>query len=148
MDSKPRSNYSTIITHNKDTDKDGVPDSNDAFPNDPTEWLDSDGDSIGNNADKDDDNDGISDVDEIKYGLNPLDASDAIKDSDGDGYSNLDEIKAGTNPNDNGDYPSSKDGLTRQQKTLFLILSNRSNQVNKDVVNSSSRDFIKIPAYS
>ncbi len=101
---------------------------------------------IPDDKDPDDDNDGISDVDEIKYGLNPLDASDAIKDSDGDGYSNLDEIKAGTNPNDNGDYPSSKDELTRQQKTLFLILRNRSNQINRDVVNSSNRDFIKIPA--
>jgi hypothetical protein len=109
------------------------------------EILDSDKDGIPDDKDPDDDNDGISDVDEIKYGLNPLNASDAIKDSDGDGYSNLDEIKAGTNPNDNGDYPSSKDELTRQQKTLFLILRNRSNQINRDVVNSSNRDFTKIP---
>ena len=33
-----------------DSDGDGVPDSQDAFPDDPTEWLDSDGDGIGDNV--------------------------------------------------------------------------------------------------
>ena len=44
-----------------DTDGDGVPDDQDAFPNDPNEWEDTDGDGIGNNADPDDDNDGVPD---------------------------------------------------------------------------------------
>jgi hypothetical protein len=35
-----------------DSDGDGVPDSQDAFPKDPTEWKDSDGDGIGDNSDK------------------------------------------------------------------------------------------------
>jgi len=35
-------------------------------------------------------------TDEIKYGLNPKDPSDATQDSDGDGVSNIDEIRAGT----------------------------------------------------
>jgi hypothetical protein len=34
-----------------DSDRDGVPDSKDAFPNNPAEWKDSDGDGIGDNAD-------------------------------------------------------------------------------------------------
>jgi len=34
-----------------DTDWDGVPDTQDAFPNDPKEWKDSDGDGIGDNED-------------------------------------------------------------------------------------------------
>ncbi|MBD9377930.1 hypothetical protein IB228_11185 [Pseudoxanthomonas sp. PXM04] len=34
-----------------DTDGDGVPDDEDAFPNDPNEWKDTDGDGIGDNAD-------------------------------------------------------------------------------------------------
>jgi len=45
-----------------DTDGDKVPDIIDAFPLDPTEWIDTDGDGIGNNADPDDDNDGIPDI--------------------------------------------------------------------------------------
>jgi hypothetical protein len=34
-----------------DSDKDGVPDSQDAFPNDPNEWTDANGNGIGDNAD-------------------------------------------------------------------------------------------------
>ncbi len=45
----------------------------DAFPHDPKEWRDTDGDGIGDNADLDDDNDGYSDEDEKKQGTNPLD---------------------------------------------------------------------------
>jgi len=44
-----------------DSDGDGVPDAEDAFPFDPAEWLDTDEDGIGNNADPDDDNDDIPD---------------------------------------------------------------------------------------
>ncbi len=44
-----------------DTDGDGVIDSLDAFPNDPTETLDTDGDGLGNNTDTDDDDDGVID---------------------------------------------------------------------------------------
>lgn len=89
-----------------DDDGDGHINSQDAFPDDPTEWLDTDGDGIGNNADSDDDGDGISDADEIRYGFNPLDASDATRDSDGDGISNIDEINAGTDPTDSSSYPT------------------------------------------
>lgn len=45
----------------QDSDGDGVLDHLDAFPNDSNEWLDTDGDQIGNNSDLDDDNDGITD---------------------------------------------------------------------------------------
>jgi hypothetical protein len=41
-----------------DDDNDGVADSEDAFPNDPNESIDTDGDGIGNNQDNDDDGDG------------------------------------------------------------------------------------------
>ena len=83
-----------------DTDGDGVPDNQDAFPNDPTEWEDTDGDGIGNNADPDDDNDGMPDYWEILHGFDPLDPSDANEDADGDGASNVDEFLNGTNPRD------------------------------------------------
>ena len=40
-------------------DNDGVADPGDAFPLDPTETKDLDGDVVGNNADDDDDGDGL-----------------------------------------------------------------------------------------
>lgn len=73
-----------------DSDGDGVPDDQDAFPLDPTETIDTDGDGLGNNVDPDDDNDGISDTWEISNGSDPLKA-DASSDLNGDGVSNLDQ---------------------------------------------------------
>ena len=45
----------------------------DAFPLNPQEWRDTDGDGTGDNADPDDDNDGWSDKEEKRAGTNPLD---------------------------------------------------------------------------
>ncbi len=56
-----------------DSDNDGVIDTEDAFPNDATETLDTDGDGIGNNADTDDDGDGYTDTEELQEGTDPLD---------------------------------------------------------------------------
>ena len=66
-----------------DRDSDGCGDLLDAFPDDPSECIDTDGDNIGNNADTDDDADGILDTDELtaKTQTNPLKA-----DTDADGY--------------------------------------------------------------
>ena len=70
-----------------DSDGDGVADNDDAFANDPTEWLDSDGDDQGDNADLDDDNDDVPDLEDEM----PFDASES-KDSDNDGLGdNADE---------------------------------------------------------
>ncbi|MCH2073626.1 MAG: hypothetical protein MK130_02015 [Puniceicoccaceae bacterium] len=55
-----------------DSDEDGTIDEQDAFPNDPSEDTDTDGDNIGNNEDSDDDNDSILDDKEIEIGSNPL----------------------------------------------------------------------------
>ena len=44
-----------------DSDHDGVPNEEDVFPHDPSEWADNDGDGIGDNADIDDDNDDYRD---------------------------------------------------------------------------------------
>ncbi|MCH2205115.1 MAG: hypothetical protein MK132_04490 [Lentisphaerales bacterium] len=55
---------------------------------------------------KDADGDGIKDADEIKFGLNPEDASDAFADFDAAGYANIDEIEAQTDIKDADDHPS------------------------------------------
>ncbi|GAA3928632.1 PKD domain-containing protein [Litoribacillus peritrichatus] len=66
-----------------DTDNDGVPDNQDAFPEDPNETQDSDQDGIGNNADTDDDNDDIADTSD-RY---PLDSNIVIWPVNDDGLS-------------------------------------------------------------
>lgn len=66
-----------------DSDDDGVPDEEDAFPSDSLEWLDTDGDGIGNNADTGDDDDGFEDSKDDF----PLDSSEWL-DTDGDGTGN------------------------------------------------------------
>ena len=56
-----------------DTDDDGKTDQEDPFPTDPTEWMDTDNDNIGNNSDTDDDNDGFPDeTDEFPLNKGPI----------------------------------------------------------------------------
>nr|AIF25460.1 RCC1 domain-containing protein [uncultured marine group II/III euryarchaeote SAT1000_51_D10] len=69
-----------------DDDNDGRLDDSDAFPFDPTEQDDTDGDGLGDNSDVDDDNDGLSDAIEYDIGTNPL-----VVDTDGDGVSDKDD---------------------------------------------------------
>ena len=68
------------ISTGVDTDGDGYFDINDAFPDDSTEWADTDGDGVGNNADTDDDGDGVIDANDAF----PNDATETV-DTDGDG---------------------------------------------------------------
>ncbi len=124
-----------------DSDGDGIPDDEDAFPNDPNEWLDTDGDGTGNNADPDDDNDGMSDEYENQYNLDPLDASDANEDADGDGLTNLEEYDLGTKPNNpDSDGDGINDGdeveagtdpaeMNSDTTVLFMILMERNRQL-------------------
>ncbi|MDC0464845.1 caspase family protein, partial [Pseudomonadales bacterium] len=68
---------------NVDTDSDGIGDADDLFPNDGSEWIDTDEDGLGNNSDDDDDGDGLDDDVELEStGTDPLDS-----DSDNDGVS-------------------------------------------------------------
>ncbi|MFC1838664.1 metallophosphoesterase [Thermodesulfobacteriota bacterium] len=88
-----------------DTDNDGTDDYNDDLPVDPNEYIDTDGDGIGNNTDIDDDNDRMPDVWEEQNGLNPL-VNEANLDADGDGCRNILEYLRGTDPQDPNDHPS------------------------------------------
>ena len=78
-----------------DSDGDGVPDDEDAFPNDPNEQSDNDGDGIGDNADLDDDNDGLLDTEEDANGNGVVDAGETdplLADTDGDGVDDGDDL--------------------------------------------------------
>ena len=68
-----------------DGDNDGVDDGDDAFPNDSTEWVDTDMDGWGDNADYDDDGDGWMDTDEDSCGSDSMDSVSVPADSDSDG---------------------------------------------------------------
>lgn len=55
---------------------------------------------------RDFDQDGMDDPDEVEYGFDPEDPSDADEDADGDGASNRFEYEAGTDPTDPDDTPT------------------------------------------
>ena len=91
-----------------DNDGDGVSNENDAFPEDPTETVDTDLDGIGNNADSDDDGDGVND-DSDAFPLDPAETVDtdldgvgnnADTDDDGDFQIDADELTCGSDPLD------------------------------------------------
>ncbi|MFD2519240.1 hypothetical protein ACFSTG_15125, partial [Salinimicrobium flavum] len=89
-----------------DTDGDGTKDSEDAFPEDPSEDTDTDNDGTGNNADTDDDGDGQTDEHELACGSDPLDSSSMSVDTDGDGVPDC------VDPDDDGDgVPDEEDAF-------------------------------------
>ena len=74
------------------------------------------------------DGDGMTDVWERRYGLNPNDATDASQDLDGDGFTNLEEFNAKTNPKDAQSHPDYLDYLSiqlplKETYVPFLFLS-------------------------
>jgi len=109
----------------EDSDNDGIPDSDDAFPNNDQETTDTDGDGIGDNTDPDIDGDGISNEDEQAAGTDPSDETDTPTDTDGDGLvdaidsdddndgvSDADEIASGSDPTESDtDGDGLDDGL-------------------------------------
>jgi hypothetical protein len=119
----------TVEAQILDTDGDGVSDDNDAFPNDPSEWVDTDNDGIGNNADDDDDGDGVIDRDD-DFPLDPsesLDTDDdgtgnnADPDDDNDGLTDSEEVGLGTNPlvrDSDGDGWSDKEEIDEETDPL------------------------------
>jgi hypothetical protein len=90
-----------------DGDADGVPNSADNCPAAANPLQENnDGDSQGDVCDPDDDNDTLSDVDEINlYGTDPF-----LSDTDSDGFDDAVEIAAGSDPLDSGNIPGSASG--------------------------------------
>jgi len=101
-----------------DDDGDGVPDSEDTFPLDPSESTDTDGDGVGDTADTDKDGDGVLDTSDNC----PLTANASQLDTDGDGtgdacdpdddnddISDIIELQCGTDPLDASDTPIDTD---------------------------------------
>ncbi|MCY3604482.1 MAG: leucine-rich repeat domain-containing protein [Gammaproteobacteria bacterium] len=80
-----------------DSDGDGFVDDADAAPDDPTDWLDSDGDGLGDNADADDDGDGVDDV-EDRWPLDPLEWEDLDGDGVGDNADDAVEVQGSLDP--------------------------------------------------
>jgi hypothetical protein len=72
-------------------------------------WVNAD------DANKDSDNDGLTNLEEYNNGTNSTDPQN--EDSDGDGFKDGEEVTAGTNPNDILDYPYVKFSLTLDSKT-------------------------------
>ena len=99
-----------------DSDSDGYLDDDDAFPEDPDEWLDTDTDGVGDNGDafpnnaaesRDSDNDGIGDNGDncpVDSNLDQLDTDGDAEgnacdsDDDNDGFSDEAEATDGTDP--------------------------------------------------
>jgi hypothetical protein len=90
-----------------DADGDGVADGVDNCPNAANPLQENnDADVQGDACDPDDDNDTLTDLDEINvHGTNPL-----LADSDGDGFTDPVEIAAGSDPVDAGNIPGSASG--------------------------------------
>jgi hypothetical protein len=116
-------NYSTWGLEDNDYDDDGYLDDNDAFPEDPAEWVDNDNDGTGDNADTDDDNDNYTDADEIANATDPLDSASTPPDNDNDfvsdlndpdddndDYTDADETANATDPLDSASTPPDNDG--------------------------------------
>ena len=100
----------------------------DAFPTNPNEFWDTDGDGIGDNSDTDIDNDGISnDSDPLPY--NPTQSTDTDgdghldivdQDDDDDGWLDVDELYNSTDPLNSSSHPNSDsddDGLSDAYET-------------------------------
>jgi hypothetical protein len=110
---QPMNNITVYPISADDKDSDGIPDDSDNCPSIKNhDQKNNDNDGQGDVCDPDDDNDGLPDVWENKYGLNPFNANDARQDTDRDGLSNLDEYKYKTdptNPDTDGDGRSDGD---------------------------------------
>jgi len=104
-----------------DSDGDGVEDSADAFPNDPLEWADLDGDGIGDNSDLDRDGDGISNDYEIQVGTDPNNAASVPPDQDGDGIPDSVDPDADGDGIPDNNIPVANAGIDQASETGQIV---------------------------
>ncbi|MFH0816457.1 MAG: putative Ig domain-containing protein [Methanobacteriota archaeon] len=118
-------NFTLTVSSLSDTDGDGVPDPDDAFPDNPNEWKDTDGDGIEDNADTDDDGDGYLDIWEIFLGTNLLDPNDKPTDTDEDGKPDGDAANSQPwmDTDDDGDGIIDGEIFHAKDNTMFYILT-------------------------
>jgi len=95
--------YKLGDTNTSDRDNDGFPDSKDAFPDNPFEYVDTDGDGIGDNLDPDADGDGYLDERDA-FPLNATEWDDTDLDRTGDN-ADLDD--------DNDGIPDAEDAFPK-----------------------------------
>lgn len=157
-----------------DADEDGVPDNEDAFPNDPNETKDTDSDGIGDNADafpndpnesSDSDNDGVGDnADAFPNDANETRDSDGdgvgdngdaypndpneTKDTDNDGMADNFEFINGLDLNDASDAYLDKDGDGVSNLDEFMAGSNINVDEQPPVFSQSELDDVVLKAQS
>ena len=103
----PLSTPLLIQAEASDRDGDGIPDNADNCPEvSNPDQINTDGDEVGNLCDADDDNDGLTDVQEGELGTDPL-----KRDTDGDGWSDKEEVEEGTDPLAASSQPEIQSGL-------------------------------------
>ncbi|GIU10265.1 MULTISPECIES: M9 family metallopeptidase [unclassified Shewanella] len=109
-----------IVPQPVDSDGDGVPDSQDAFPNDPSETHDTDNDGVGDNADefptdasetRDTDGDGVGDNADA-FPTDPTEWAD----SDGDGIGDNADVDGPSEPIENCGAATIRDGKLTHDK--------------------------------
>ena len=127
-----------------DSDGDGVVDTVDAFPNDPSETTDTDGDGVGDNADVfpadatetiDSDGDGVGD----NADAFPNDASETL-DTDGDGVG--DNADAYPNDPERSEDDSSIYDVTFTAETTLLNATTTGDQINRSIASLPGNQFV------
>ncbi len=94
----------------------------------------------------DSDNDGMTDLWETQYKLNPNDAADADADADNDGFTNLEEYQAKTDPTDPKAHPSYDTRLSLEKiegvKLPFRAKNKMELPTTKDEAGNTVRHFM------
>ena len=103
----------TGLVADPDIDGDGYNNTDDWSPLDPTEWIDTDGDGMGDNQDWDDDGDGVPD-DFDTFPLNPTEWGD----NDGDGMGDNQDTD-----DDNDGYPDLSDDFPSTHRPRSTLTS-------------------------